>query len=99
MPSPSPLRALPDQFLDALGLTQKMVLANAMTLITPARALAPTIPSQLATCLPDVVGLTADSFRFAEKLMANQRQFAVNLLTLCLPTNGTHRVPTSSKRR
>jgi hypothetical protein len=79
-------KTLPDQLLEALEVTQQLVLTNVSATAASTRALSPTIPAlPFADRLPDPVSLTDNTFDFATKVLASQRDFSLKLLAAWLP--------------
>lgn len=80
------LKTIPDQVLDALEVTQRLVVANASATAASVRALAPAMPTlPFADRLPDPASLTDGAFDFASKVMASQRDFSLKLVAAWMP--------------
>jgi hypothetical protein len=80
-------KAIPDQFLDALGVTQQLILANTSAVVASARSFtAPVESLPFAEQLPDPVSASDNFFGFAEKVLASQRDFSHKLLEIYVPT-------------
>ena len=92
---------LQDEFLSTLRKGQDIALDAMKTLVEAIEFVIPTMPEYrvpIVRRLPTPHEVVAHGNEFAEKLLANQREFALNLLSLCLPTNSVPRAATSSKR-
>jgi hypothetical protein len=73
--------AMPEQFLEMLGVAQQMVLTSASAVAASARALTPALPAvPFADRMPDPAKLADDIFAFSEKVLASQRDFSSKLL-------------------
>lgn len=76
-------KAVPDQFLDLLGLTQEMILANASAVMQTAKSFAPPVEQiPLLDKLPSPVSVSDSIFGFADKVLTSQKEFSHNLLDL-----------------
>ncbi len=96
MPLADTLKALPDQMLEAMELTQQVVLTNLSAGTATAQALSRNLPAlPFADRLPDPVLLTDQAFDFAAKVMASQKDFSVKLVAALRPIAPT--APASSK--
>jgi hypothetical protein len=91
-------KAIPDQFLDALDVTQQLILSNASAFVESARSFTPateTIP--FTDRLPDPVAVSDGVFGFAEKVLASQRDFTHKLLEIYAPPKAADKAPAAAK--
>jgi hypothetical protein len=87
-------KAVPDQFLDLLDVSQQTILANASAFAASTRTFTldtPTMP--FTDGFPDLIGLSDSAFTFAEKVLASQREFSHKLIEIYLPA----KAPTPAK--
>jgi hypothetical protein len=83
-------KAMPEQFLDALGVTQQMILTNAAAIVTSAKSLTPSVPAlPFADRLPDPARISDTAFSYADKVLASQRDFSHKLLEIYAPPKAT----------
>ena len=88
------LNTIPNQFLDALEMTQQLILTNASATAATARAFTPALPAvPFADRLPNAVSLTDNAFDFATKVLASQRDFSVKLISTWLPEAAAQPTP------
>ncbi len=86
MPLSDTLSNIPDQLLEAIEMTQQLVLTNVSATTATAKAFSRNVPDlPFADRLPDPIRLTDSAFDFAAKLMANQRDFSLKLLETFAP--------------
>jgi hypothetical protein len=86
MPVTDTFKAAPDQFLEALGLTQQLVLTGTSAWVTTTKSFTPDISKvPFSNRMPDAVALTGNAFDFAAKLLASQRDFSIKLVETCVP--------------
>ena len=86
MPLSDTLSTIPDQLLEAIEMTQQLVLTNVSATAATAKALGRNVPDlPFADRLPDPVRLTGNAFDFATKLMASQKDFSLKLLEALTP--------------
>ena len=79
-------QALPDQFLDALGVAQQLILSNTAAAVESAKTLVPLAPVlPFADRLPNPVKVTDRAFSYAGKVLASQQDFTAKLFQTLLP--------------
>lgn len=77
-----------DEFLSTLRKGQDIALDALKVLVETVQFVAPTMPAihiPLTRRLPTAHQAVADSYEFAERLLANQRQFADEVITATSP--------------
>jgi len=78
--------AIPDQFLEMLGVTQQIILTGATALVSSAKSLTPAAGGvPFADRMPDPVKVADGIFAFSEKVLASQRDFSCKLLEAYQP--------------
>jgi hypothetical protein len=92
---------LQDEFLKVIRAGQETVIEGLRTCVETIQAVSPKVPAMhlpLTDKLPAPAQVVAGTYDFAEKLLASQRQFAEELLTLTAPpadsdtqTDGGHK--------
>ena len=93
------LKAVPDQLLELLDVTQQTILTNASAFVATATSLVPeTAVIPYADHLPNPVGLSDGAFTFAEKVLASQREFSHKLIEMYLPAKPSAPVKASAAR-
>lgn len=79
-------KAIPDRFLDILGVTQEMILTNASTVVATAKSFTP--PADMipfADRLPDARSVSDSLFAFTDKVLTSQKDFSHKLLDIYAP--------------
>jgi len=79
---------LEDEFMSTLRKGQEIALDALKTLVETVQFVAPVMPVvhvPLARRLPTAHQVVADGYEFAERLLANQRQFADEVITTASP--------------
>lgn len=88
---------LQDEFLSTLRKSQDIALDALKTLVETIQFATPAMPAvrvSLADRLPTAHDVVAGGYEFAERLLANQRQFADEVITVASPllSNRTEKV-------
>jgi hypothetical protein len=79
-------KAIPDQFLDLLGVTQEMILTNASTVVAMAKSFTPPVDMiPFADKLPDASSASDSFFDFSDKVLTSQKEFSHKLLDIYTP--------------
>jgi hypothetical protein len=79
-------KAIPDQFLDLLGVTQELILTNASTVAATAKSFTPPVNMiPFADELPDPSSVSDSLFAFADKVLTSQKDFSHKLLDIYAP--------------
>ena len=84
----NPAEQMQDEFLSAIRTSQDIVLQAIKTWVESAQALTPKVPSvqvPLAEQLPKPEDVVSGTYDFAEQVLANQRQFAEEILKATEP--------------
>jgi len=79
---------LQDEFLKVIRAGQETVIEGIRTCVETIQAVSPKVPQvhlPLADKLPTPAEIVASAYDFAEKLLASQRQFAEEVLTVAAP--------------
>jgi len=85
----SVLETVQDQLLDAISAGEDAVLTGVKTLAKTAQPVTGIFPElPFADRLPKPVDVVDSAFGFAEKLLANQKEFAVKLVEAYRPITG-----------
>ena len=93
--SGSSAQELQDEFLNVIRASQEAVVEAVKTWVDTVRAVTPKVPFAqvpLVAKLPKPENVVTSAYDFAEKLLSNQRQFAVELAKATAPLmagNGT----------
>ena len=91
--------AIPDQFLEMLGVTQQIILTGASALVSTAKSLTPTAGGvPFADRMPDPVKVADGIFAFSEKVLASQRDFSCKLLETYQPAKSSSAGKTSGAK-
>jgi hypothetical protein len=86
----SVLETVQDQLLEAIVTGEEAVLSGVKTLAQSTQPITGKLPEMpFADRLPNPVDIVDNAFGFAEKLLANQRDFAVKLVQAYRPATGT----------
>jgi hypothetical protein len=86
----SVLDTVQDQLLDAIAAGEEAVLTGVKTLAQGAQPITGILPDvPFADRLPDPVAVVDNAFGFAEKLLANQKDFAIKLVEAYRPSTST----------
>jgi hypothetical protein len=81
----NPAQDLQEEFLSATKKSQEIVLQAIKTWVEAAQAVTPKVPNvklPFADQLPNPADLVSGGYDFAEKVLANQRHFAEEILEL-----------------
>ena len=79
-------KALPEQYLDLLSVTQEMVLTNASAAMATAKSFAPPADAiPFADKLPNPGSISDSLFDFAEKVLTSQKDFSRKFLDIYAP--------------
>jgi hypothetical protein len=101
MPAMSVLETVQQQVLQAITAGEDVVLSGVKTLAERAKPVTGKLPEvPFADRLPDPADVADNAFTFAEKLLANQRAFAVKLADAyrpATPSSSSSRKPASRK--
>jgi hypothetical protein len=84
----NPAQQMQDEFLSATRKSQEILLQAIKTWVDSAQALTPKVPSvklPFADQLPKPEDLVSGTYDFAEQVLANQRQFAEEILKATEP--------------
>ena len=84
----NPAQQMQDEFLSATRKSQEIVLQAIKTWVDSAQALTPKVPSvqlPFADQLPKPEDVVSGTYDFAEQVLANQRQFAEEILKTTAP--------------
>jgi hypothetical protein len=84
----NPAQQMQDEFLSATRKSQEIVLQAIKTWVDSAQALTPKVPSvqlPFADQLPKPEDVVSGTYDFAEQVLANQRQFAEEILKATAP--------------
>jgi hypothetical protein len=87
---------LQDEFLTTLRKGQDIALDALKTLVETVQFITPAMPAvrvPLGDRLPTAHQVVADGYEFAERLLANQRQFADEVITAASPLLPSRAVP------
>jgi hypothetical protein len=84
----NPAQQMQDEFLSATRKSQEIVLQAIKTWVDSAQALTPKVPSvqlPFADQLPKPEDVVSSTYDFAEQVLANQRNFAEEILKATAP--------------
>jgi hypothetical protein len=84
----NPAQQMQDEFLSATRKSQEIVLQAIKTWVDSAQAITPKVPSvqlPFADQLPKPEDVVSSTYGFAEQVLANQRQFAEEILKATAP--------------
>jgi len=84
----NPAQQMQDEFLSATRKSQEIVLQAIKTWVESAQALTPKVPSvqlPFADQLPKPEDVVSSTYDFAEQVLANQRNFAEEILKATAP--------------
>jgi hypothetical protein len=84
----NPTHEVQEEFLNTIRLGQETVIEAIRTWVETVQAFAPKVPPvnmPLVGKLPKPEEVVANAYDFAEKLLASQRQFAEEVLTVTAP--------------
>jgi hypothetical protein len=86
-----------DQVLDAIDTSQNALLSAVKAVVESAAPLTDKLPAApFASQLPDGVDVVNTAFGFAEKLLANQKEFTTKLMEAYSPARSATKSPSKS---
>jgi hypothetical protein len=98
----NPTRELQDEFLSTIRLGQETVIEAIRTWVETVQSFAPKVPPvsiPLSDKLPKPEEVVAGAYDFAEKLLASQRQFAEEVLSVTAPLAAGHQKADNGQKK